>query len=40
VRLGSYALDPAKATAIIRDIASCHTLGGRKIKDLIEEDRL
>jgi len=39
VRLGSSDLDPAKATVIIRDIASRHTLGGLKIKNLIEEGR-
>jgi hypothetical protein len=39
VRLGTSPLNPAQATAMIREIASRHTLGGLKIKDLIEEGR-
>jgi hypothetical protein len=39
VQLGVPAMTRADATAEIREIASKHTPGGLKIKDLIEEGR-
>jgi len=39
VRLGTSTVNPVEATRIIRELASRHTLGGLKIKDLIEEGR-
>lgn len=38
-RLGTATMTRAEAGAAIREIASRHTLGGIKIKDLIEEGR-
>lgn len=39
VRLGTPTRTRAEATASIREIQRTHTLGGLKIKDLIEEGR-
>lgn len=39
VRLGPAKHSPEEATAIIRDIASRHTLDGLSIKELIDEGR-
>lgn len=39
VRLGTSPIDPTEATRIIRELSSHYTLGGLKIKDLIEEGR-
>jgi hypothetical protein len=39
VRLGKSSMTRAEATASILEIQRTHTLGGLKIKDLIEEGR-
>lgn len=39
IRFGRSTMTPEEAGARIREFASRHTLGGLKIKDLIEEGR-